>query len=252
MSEKSVFLRGLVDGYEFSCVLPGSGERITYKPINTEQMKKVLVYEQEDDSSVIDSALDKLIASCVTSDGFDISKMYLQDRYFLLIELRKASKGGQYQFNYKCVECEFENIGSVNITELPIRPKKQDTGMIVVNDKMTLEVSLLKREDQLVAAEYTEKKYGKNKKDAKEKQIDYIIATYANAIKKIHAGKEIIEDVDFDDKFYILNAMPVGVFDSFKSWFQENDFGIEFKEDLMCQSCGHIHKLEIEVSDFFD
>jgi hypothetical protein len=61
--------------YEFETTLPGSGEVIKYKPITTGQLKKLLIYEDDDDPSIIEEALDDLITSSVISEGFDVTDL---------------------------------------------------------------------------------------------------------------------------------------------------------------------------------
>ena len=80
--------------YEFETTLPGSGVTIKFKPITTGQMKKLLVYENETDPSMVEEAMDELINSSVSTEGFDVKDVWLQDRFFLLVEIRRKTKVG--------------------------------------------------------------------------------------------------------------------------------------------------------------
>ena len=249
MSEdKFVDIRGLLDSYEFPCTLPGSGRTLLIKPITTGQMKKILVYEDETDPHVIEQALDKLISGCVVSDNFDIDDLYLQDRFYLLLEIRKVSKGSSYNFGFKCPKCKFENIRNFSLDDLTNRPMGDSDGMIKINDKMKFKVDFPTRKDQKDAFE----KYPVNKKMSdKEREVEIITATFSNCIKEIHTKDGIVSDVPIDDKMYVLDNIPSDVFDSFKQWFVDNGFGIEFKIPVTCGGCDFEKTMDIPLSDFF-
>jgi hypothetical protein len=125
--------------YEFDCILPGSGQQVKFKPVTTGQMKKMLAYEQSDDPLDIEQALDGLITDCVVSPDFDINKLYLQDRFYLLLQIRKHSKGDRYEFQWNCPACDLDQpavalIGEMNVVEV------QDTNTIVeLNESLSAE-----------------------------------------------------------------------------------------------------------------
>ena len=97
MSEKPKFLQH-VNVYDFTCELPGSKQTVQFKPVTTGQIKKLLSYENETNYVVQEQALDDLISSSVLSDGFDIGELFIYDRLFLLLEIRKKTKGEILEF----------------------------------------------------------------------------------------------------------------------------------------------------------
>jgi hypothetical protein len=80
-----------LDVYEKIVDLPSSGEKIKIKPITTNQMKKLLVYENESDPIFGEKILDEILNFSVVNK--DVKELVLQDRYFLFIEIRKLTKG---------------------------------------------------------------------------------------------------------------------------------------------------------------
>lgn len=249
MSEdKSVDVRGLIDSYEFPCTLTGSGQKLSIKPITTGQMKKILIYEDESDPYVVEDVLDKLISSCVATEGFDVDSLYLQDRFSLLLEIRKVTKGDKYTFNWKCPSCDVENIKSLDISKLNVVPVDFGGNVISVGERLKFEVSFPTRADQKDAVDRMKKKKISN---YQERQLDVQTGTFANSIKKVHTPDGILEEVSFDDKYYILDNISSDVFEQFTDWFKDHDFGIEFKSDIECVSCEYIEKMEIPLTDFF-
>ena len=249
MSEnKSVDIKGLIDSYEFPCTLAGSGQKLMIKPITTGQMKKILIYEEENDPYIVEEVLDKLVTSCVVTEGFDINSVYLQDRFSLLLELRKVTKGDKYSFNWKCPKCGVENIKSLNISDLNVIPADLSGNIISVGERLKLEVSFPTRADQKDAIVRM-----KNKKlsNYQERQLEVQTGTFVNSIKKVHTPDDILDDISFEDKYYILENISSDVFERFTNWFKDHEFGIEFKNDVNCISCDHSEKMEIPLSDFF-
>ena len=244
---KVVDIKGLLDTYEFPCVLPGSGTELLIRPITTSQMKKILAYENENDPYIIEEALDKLIINCVVTPEFNIDQLYLQDRFSLLLEIRKVTKGDGYVFNWKCPKCKVENIKNVLISELPVKTLNRDNNIIIINDKLSFEVDFPTRGDQKDAINRLK---GKNL-GYREKQLEVQVGTYANSVKKVHTPNGEFDDIPFEDKVYILENVTSEVFSMFTKWFVDHDFGVVFNTDVKCVGCGYEEKVTIPLSDFF-
>ena len=244
---KAVDIKGLLDTYEFPYTLPGSGEELLIKPITTGQMKRILVYEDEVDPYIVEEALDKLISSCVVNEDFDIDKLYLQDRFSLMLELRRVTKGDMYEFQYKCPKCRVQNLDSIKISELPVKPLDRGENVITINDKLKFELDFPTRGGQKIAVERARQKNLSNIELAVEAQT----GTYASAVTKVHAEEEVLENVSLEDKIFILDNIISDVFDQFTNWFSDKEFGVEFAKDMKCFSCGHEQKMDIPLSDFF-
>ena len=248
MSEvKTVDIKGLLDTYEFPYTLPGSGEKLLIKPITTGQMKRILVYEDETDPYAVEEALDKLITDCVVSDGFDINNVYLQDRFSLLLEVRKVTKGDNYEFGWTCPKCKTSNMNVIQISELPVKPFSREGNILTINDRLQFEVDFPTRGDQKIAV----KKLDGKKMGYRERQIEVQTGTFANSIKKAHTPDGVMEDISFDDKIYILDNISSDVFESFTKWFVEHDFGVDFMKEISCRGCENTEKVDIPLSDFF-
>lgn len=126
-----------LDVYTFECELPGSGEKVEFKPLTTKEIKKLLVYEDEEPSKIED-VLDHIIQNSVTTEDFDTDNLYLQDRFFLLLEIRKKTKGENYEFQFDCPECGTQNylvqdLDNLPITKIPNR-EEENTKVSITKD----------------------------------------------------------------------------------------------------------------------
>lgn len=244
---KSVDIKGLLDTYEFPYTLLGSGQELLIRPITTGKMKKILAYENETDPYIVEEALDKLITDCVVNKDFNISELYLQDRFALLLEIRKVTKGNSYQFGYKCSQCKLENIKVLDMSELNVKEYNLIDNVIEINDNLKFEVDYPTRGNQITAVSRTKGR----KLSPTEKQIDVQLGTFAASIKKVYTPEGVAENVPVEDIIYVLDNITSSRFEVFANWYQVHDFGVEFKTECKCMGCGHDHKMEIPLSDFF-
>lgn len=220
--------------YEFDCILPGLNEQVTFKPITTGQLKKLLVYENETNPIVIEQAFDNLIQGTVTTEGFDIDRLYLQDRNFLLIEIRKKTKGELYTFQFKCPKCKSDNVNNINLSNLPvIKREEPKDNEITISDKVRVSLDHVTRGEQKEA--YSTLKVMNKSPSVVGAEMG--IATMAAGIKKVFSpGGE--EDLNFEDRIDLMeNYINIDTFNKMKDWFATNDFGIKLTYRMKCDNC---------------
>lgn len=233
--------------YKFDCILPGSGKKVNFKPITTAQMKNLLLYENENDPKVLENVMDDLISSCVLDEDFDIKKQYIQDRFFLLLEIRKKTKGEMYKFRIDCPNCKSQSLNTVDLNNLEVKKlDKRKTKRVKLNDNITIELSHLTREMQDVAYEKTQPK-----ENDIQSLTNFMIATYANSITKIITPDEEAKDPEYDDRIYLLENITQGEYEKITKWFDENNFGVNFTFEMKCQHCGYKDVHDIPSTNFF-
>lgn len=245
----SIDVKKLLNTYDFQTILPGSKEKVNFKPITTGVMKKVLVYENEEDIETLDNFLDDLISNCVLTEDFDINKLYLQDRFFLLVEIRKKSKGNMFKFNYKCSKCGVESIIAVDLSKLPVNDMKTETDIVKINDNISLVLKHLTRQNQKDAFVAIPDDLPLNTRLAE-------IATYsyALAIDKVISGEEEDSNVPIEDKIYMLDSLEQDTYQNILDWFDNNNFGLDFTYKFKCKNpdCKSEEKeINIPITNFF-
>jgi len=244
----SININNYINSFEFDFTLPGSNEIIMFKPLTTGQLKKLLPYENEKNPEIIESLLDNLISNCVVSEGFDINTLYLQDRFALLVEIRKKSKGETYEFIYDCPECNNKKNITLDLNELSVKKKDYDTKTFIFNDKLSFELDGITRGDQIMAAKMVNKLKIKNEN---LKQAEIATYMFAMSMKTFHTPEGDTKDVPMEAKINLIdNIMNDEQYNRFTNHFTENDFGVDFKFDFGCD-CGKTEKFVIPMNNFF-
>jgi len=248
----SIDFKKFLNCYEFETTLPGSKEVVKFKPITTLQMKKLLTYENETRTEVIEKALDELITSSVTSDNFDIKKLFIQDRFYLLLEIRRKTNGDIYKFTYTCDECGSQQLESVDLSKLKLIGKPENLiNTIKVNDDLSINLSYITREKQEKALDYV----AGLPKDitGSARDMEASIHMYALCIDSITTPDGIDTNLPINDKRFIIENIPKGIFDEIRNWYTDNNFGIEFSHKVTCtmSNCLNEKYIDLPLDNFF-
>ena len=238
--------KSFLNCYEFDVTLPGSGESIKIKPIVTGQLKKLLVHENDDNPMLVDEILDELMTDSVVTKGFKIDNLSLQDRFYLLVELRKISKGALYKFQMVCDKCKSQSLHAIDLNKLKVTKIPDDVNYdIKLDDNITITMSYITRGQQ-------KKAFKKVKKtdSATMQMADMSTLSFASAIKSVTLP-DGGNDMTLDDGIYMVDNMTQGMYDSLTEWVHDNNYGVEFKSELVCSNCENKRELEIPLENFF-
>lgn len=237
--------KNYINVYEFDCKLPGSGETIKYKPITTGQMKKLLIYENESSPIIQEKALDDLISSSIIDKDFNINDLYLEDRFFLLVEMRKNTKGKTFNFDFNCPECKTISPQKINLDTLKIIKKKNVKTLIELTDTISVKVKYIKRGEQKELEKYLDLTISET-----QQMVEMQLLGYSAGITKI-ITPDGEEEANILEKKWMLENTPPTIIDKLKEWYNENAFGIDFTYKVKCIKCGHSEIQDIPLSNFF-
>lgn len=243
-------LVSLLNNYNNYFTIPSTEKQISLKPITTGQMKNLLIYEGKEDPYLIEQVLDDLISGCVIDEDFNIDDLTLQDRFMLLIEIRKISKGNVYETNIKCPKCGLIVPQFINLDEIEVIPFNKDIDKrIKINDNFIIHVDYITRKDQKEAIKLAKKK---NLPD-KRTQIEVMTICYALSMKKFETSKGFLENQSLDNKVDLLDNFDQNSYEKFLKWYSDNDYGIKFEYQLKCanEDCDFNEKVRIPITDFF-
>jgi hypothetical protein len=239
-----------VNVYEFTCELPGSGDEIKFKPVSTAQLKRLLTYENEKNFLVQEMALDEMISSSVLSENFSIDDLYLEDRFFLLVELRKKTKGEILEFTVTCPKCKSQSLNRINLDEMPVESLNPNVDKTVkLQNGIIIHLKHVRRGDQRqIRPNVISKKMTEIQQQA-EIQTLY----HAVSIDKIILpdGTEEGENLTVNDKKYLIDNIPTGEYEKIKDKLDEMTFGVDLSYEVTCRSCEYKHKTSIPIENNF-
>lgn len=250
MSEENVEVKGFRDYlnvYEFETTLPGIRKKIKFKPITTGQLKRLLIYEKEENPAKIESALDELISSSVISEDFDIGELYLQDRFFLLLEIRKKTKGNIHKWQFTCPKCNSQSLQTFDLNTVIIKEKPKEINNVVeLDENIKVELDYITRKDQ----DRIMKTINPAMSDL-QYMTELMVSSHAHSIKSIITPEGKNNKVPFSEKKYLLENIPTGLYDKIRDWFENNDFGPDLKFTVNCDNCNLSQTIDVPVEDFF-
>ena len=226
-----------INVYDFSCELPGSKETVQFKPLVTGQIKKLLTYENETNYVVQEQALDDLILSSVSSEGFDIGELYIYDRLYLLMEIRKKTKGEILEFQVNCPECNSQSINKVDLNNLELKELEDDSNKVVeLSNKIKVHLRHIKRKHQ--KQEMTMNFFPRNLSD---KQMAYMfqVLFHACAIDKIETPKGIDDNISMKDRVYFIEQIPINEMEKITEAVEEMSFGWKLEHKYKCMHCNY-------------
>lgn len=249
VKKEDVDFKKYLNFYKFSVNLPGSGDKINFKPVSTYSLKKLLSYSGSEDFINIEEGLDELIESCVLDDGFCVDNLYLEDRFFLLLEIRKKSKGKYLEFTLNCPNCGSQTLQKINLDEMKVKKLDLDNDKDVVklDENISLRMSPMTRKVQKEAIKLA----FNNTNDKDEANAEATIISYANCIKEIITPDGVIEDPSEEDKMYLMKEGFDFMYERISEWFRSIDFGLDLKYKVKCLHCNEETESEVPVEDFF-
>lgn len=271
--------------YEWETTLPGSGAKVKYKPITTGQIKRLLLYGEIDDSTSIENALDTLISECVVTEGFNIKEQYLQDRFYLMVEIRNVTKGYKYTFPSNCFMCDSQTHQTVDLSKMvvkklnknvtkedvkqTVKPTSKKKGkleliedvttpvvsktvdvpwnLVNINDNISITLNILTRQMQEDIMELLKD----SELTEEQKSAEMNILGYAIAIENIITPEGVETDLQFQDKVYFIENLTPMEKEKIDDWYVKNSFGLDFTFKVKCIHCGDETERVIPLDSFF-
>jgi hypothetical protein len=280
--------KNYLNTFVFDTDLPGSGQNVSFHPVTTGQLKRLLLYETTDDPLAIETALDELIEECIIKpEGLKAKDLYVQDRFYLMVEIRKATRGATYQFQTTCTSCGSQTQQNINLSSLPVttlskvvkkdvkaltpatkqrkgklvekteEPKVVETkptadwNVVKLNDNISLRLDLVTRKLQQDAFDLFKANHPDMSKVSDiERTLDVATLLYAMAIKSV-ITPDGEEELSLEDKVFLLDNIQQSEQEKISKWYDDHDFGIDFSFNVKCAQCGFEEKKEVPVDSFF-
>ncbi len=239
--------RDYLNVFEFNCILPGSQENIRFKPLTVAALKKVLAYEGDtSNAEVITSMFDDIFKTCVLNSDFDPHDLLIFDRYQLLLEIRKKTKGEKTEFEFNCPKCKSQSIQKVDYEDIETLPVPKEIDYIIpLTDQLSISMRYLTRRDELRVFKIVNDNTKGMKPNQKEGESALFLE--AMAVDQIITPQGPQEGIDIYDKKFLLEELPQPLYEKVGEWHEKYKFGPQLEIKIKCPHCEH--KIEQNISD---
>jgi hypothetical protein len=238
-----------INVYEFSCELPGTKQVVEFKPVSTGQLKKLLTYENETNLIIQERALDELISSSVLSKDFNIADIYLEDRFYLLVELRKKTKGEVLEFSLTCPQCGSQSLQRQDLNALNVKPFDENVDKSLdLGNGIIIHFRHVKRGDQL---KEIHPGMLPKKMSPMESQMELQLIYHALTIDKIETPSGIDDNIPLADRKFFVENVPTGHYEKIRDKLEEITFGTELVQHVQCIKCDFKHTTDIPIENSF-
>lgn len=231
---------------------------VVIRPMTVKEQKQMLQMNGNNAEDVINN----IVFSCVRfENGQPLPQnLLIQDRDFLLNEIRKLTYGSNIQLSFACERCNTENkleydLEMLDVTYLPddfkienMRYKSEfitdENGEPVVFQMMLPTIQSQKQQNML----------SKNKKELLIYQ-GIVANIYGVVTVDIETGEESITPLTMEDKKQLMEVLmnvPAKEVTNILNFMKQYTFdGIQKTVEIECTSCGHTNDVLILNQDFF-
>jgi len=246
--------RDYLNVFEFDIVLPGTGEKLKIKPLTIGGIKQILTYDVDTlTPGMLTEMFDKIIMQSVTTKGFDPLELYLQDRYFLVLEIRKKTKGESIEYNMTCPKCKSQSQQKIDfdLIETKSMPKNIDYNVKITPDITIRMKHLIRSEEKEIFDLWDTFRKEKVYSNEKEADADLSFLLEAQCIDAIITPQGEQENITIIDKKYLIENIPQTLWKEVNNWKEKNNFGPEMIIKVKCPHCSFESSQNIEDTDFF-
>jgi hypothetical protein len=240
--------------FEFDCVLPGTGQKVKFKPLTIGNIKQIASYsEEEPTAGTLTNMFDEIFRTSVISEDFDPLEIYLQDRYFLILEIRKKTKGEVVEYNMTCPECKSQSKQKIDFEDIPVKPKRDDINYDVpITGELTIRLRhLLRHEEKEIYDLWDTFKKNNQYENSTEADLDLAVLLEAQSIEDIITPDGVQDGITILDKKYLLENIPQPLYSKVADWYDKYNFGPEMTIKVQCPHCKFESQQDIANTDFF-
>ena len=238
--------------------IPSTGKNVSYRPYVTKEEKALLLAQEVGNDRSVLLSLKSLIEACF-EDIKDASKLTTFDFEYLFLNLRAVSVGEKVSPQFTCDQeldevdesgnlkkCERLLGFEVNFAELTPQAKEGHNTKIVVSEKDNIGIQmkyptlglLLDQEKRLKNASDTEVAF-----DTIINCIEFIYDEENTYNAKDSTREELVE---------FIESLPTSSMEKIESEFFDSMPTIKLSKEIVCPSCGHVHKIDLGgIQDFF-
>jgi len=225
-------------------VLPCSGKEIEYRPFLVKEEKILILAAESGEENAVEDAVLQVVENC-TFNKVDIEKLPRVDLEWILLQLRKRSKGGEIHLFFKCgkldeneKECNHTNEFFYNVDDIKYVGPDSKGATIKLIDDIGVKMKIPTVED--------------SKKIRLEDSLEGIFDTLIASIEMIYKGDVVwqVKDISREEVEEFLESLPTDQLKKIQT-FIDNLPRLVLEVDFTCSKCGYKEKIELSGLDSF-
>jgi len=130
---------------EYQCVIPSTGQEITYRPFLMKEEKLLLLAQEAGELNEITKSIVTVLQSCILTSDVDVNTLATFDLEYIFVKLRSKSVGEIIEFKLKHQEldgptgtlesvCTHETPAELNIDKVKVPELKVDKKINITDD----------------------------------------------------------------------------------------------------------------------
>lgn len=239
-------------GDEIAIDLCFTGRKAYIKPMKVRDKKDILKAIESKDEKLIHKNFDDIIEKYVTlEDNRNTDDLTVQERYQVLVAIRRAAAGDVAKLAHQCPKCEHINKDIIfdmnNIITKNFEATDTVDSIDVANGSIKIILSPIRRED--------EKKLEKiifDKKITLTSERQFIMmAGYIH--KVVISQNDITSEVsmNMEERIDFFENLRASDLDKITNYIKKTDFGVTLPFNFKCEKCGYTSEEEANVAVFF-
>ena len=230
----------VLDTPKHSCVLPSSGETVTYRPFLVGEQKVLLVAQESENTNEQISEMIRLIDICC--DDIVAEDLATIDLEYLFLQLRIKSVGETADVQMECEHCNAANKVTVELEQTIVEEPEISVDHVVKITE-TISIDLRVPSYQIVNSV--------NLNNSEDPKV--IFEVVSKCINSIIDGDEIHTRDDFSDKelMSFLDSMSLDMFEKIQAFFV-NVKTLRSNGSYDCEKCKENNSYElVGIGNFF-
>ncbi len=182
------------------------------------------------------TAIEKIIQQC-TAEALPLDDLLVQDRYFLMLQVRRITYGNDYTFRARCPQCGATFEWEVDLSKIESKPLAHSADHVY---ELTLP-----RSGRVIRWKHLRGRHEKTLLQARSSMDDDALIPVALGLYCVGVDGNEQYPHDFFDKLGGMDSM------AFRDDINSNQCGPDLELEMECRQCDMDFTLEMPVSSSF-
>ena len=175
----------------YELVIPSSKKKVKYRPFMVKEEKILLMALESEDEKQIASALEDIIAACVTTKGFKVKELATFDIEYIFLNIRAKSVGEIIELILTCPDDGETTVDvSIDLDDIKVQKSKDHNNILELSDTVSV-VMKYPSVDLFIK---------NNMKDGPSSEVDDVFEIASLCIDQVIEGEDVYESSNFSKK----------------------------------------------------